>query len=246
MTRPRVAIAPKRSVALYALLTMAMVSAAYAAIVALAAACVYLPYLALTSIVNVQVLILFLGGIAAGAMLWSVVPRREKFEAPGSLIAPSEHPALFAEIEDITASLDEPVPREVHLIGQVNAFVADRGGLLGFRSRRILAIGLPLLSLLTVSEFRGVLAREFAHYGGDTRMGPWVYRTQSAMFRSFQNIGSLRELGRIGVLRVMLHVVTLVLKWNSAGTSHRWGMDWFDSWRHLRLPSSWLAQWNGS
>lgn len=107
------------------------------------------------------------------------------------------------EIEDIAASLDEPVPREVYLIGPVNAFVADRGGLLGLGNRRMLAIGLPLLSLLTVSEFRGVLAHEFAHYySGDTRMGPWVYRTQSAMIRSFQNIGSLREVGRIGILQL--------------------------------------------
>src|SRR5207249_5063390 len=101
------------------------------------------------------------------------------------------------------------------LIGQVNAFVSDRGGLLGFGSRRILAIGLPLLSLLTVSEFRGVLAHEFAHYySGDTRMGPWVHRTQSAMIRSFQNIGSLRDVGRIGILQAMLQLVTLILKWN--------------------------------
>lgn len=216
MPRPGITITPRRSVALFALLAMVMVIASYAVIVALAAACVYLPYLALTTTMNFQVLVLFLGGIAAaGAMLWSLVPRREKFEAPGLLIAPSEHPALFAEIEDIAASLDEPVPREVYLIGQVNAFVADRGGLLGFGSRRILAIGLPLLPLLTVSEFRGVLAHEFAHYySGDTRMGPWMYRTQSAMIRSFQNIGSLREVGRIGLLQIMLHMVTLVLKWN--------------------------------
>ena len=216
MTLARVTIAPRRSVALFALLAILMVIASYVVIVALAAACVYLPYLALTSTTNLQVLILFLGGIAAaGAMLWSLVPRREKFEAPGLLISRSGHPALFAELEDIAASLDEPVPGEVYLIGQVNAFVSDRGGLLGFGSRRILAIGLPLLSLLTVSEFRGVLAHEFAHYySGDTRMGPWVHRTQSAMIRSFQNIGSLRDVGRIGILQAMLQLVTLILKWN--------------------------------
>jgi heat shock protein HtpX len=218
MPQPRVTIAPRRSVALFALLAILMVIVSYVVIVALAAACVYLPYLVLTSMetANLQVLILFLGGIAAaGAMLWSLVPRREKFEAPGLLIERSEHPALFGELDDIATSLNEPVPREVYLIGQVNAFVSDRGGLLGFGSRRILGIGLPLLSLLTVSELRGVLAHEFAHYySGDTRMGPWVYRTQSAMIRSFQNIGSLRQVGRIGMLQMMYQVVAAVLKWN--------------------------------
>jgi len=218
MPRARITIAPRRSVALFALLAVLMVIASYAVILALAAACVYLPYLLLTNIssAHFQVLALFLGGIAAaGAMLWSLVPRPEKFEAPGLLIERSEHPALFAEIDDIAASLDEAAPREVYLIGQVNAFVADRGGWLGFGSHRILAVGLPLLSLLTVSEIRGILAHEFAHYySGDTRMGPWVYRAQSAMIRSFQNIGSLREVGRIAIIQMLYQLVTLVLKWN--------------------------------
>ena len=218
MTRARISIAPRRSVALYALLAIVMMIASYVVIVLLAAACVYLPYAILAGIetANLQVLILFLGGIAAAAaMLWSLVPRRELFEAPGLLIERAEHPELFGELDDIAASLDEPVPREVYLMGQVNAFVSDRGGLLGFGSRRILAIGLPLLSLLTVSELRGVLAHEFAHYySGDTRMGPWVYRTQSAMIRSFQNIGSLRKVGRIGMLQLMYQMVATVLKWN--------------------------------
>jgi heat shock protein HtpX len=218
MPRARITIAPRRSVALFALLAVAMVITSYAVILALAAACVYLPYLLLTNInsLHFQVLALFLGGIAAaGAMLWSLVPRREKFEAPGLLIERSEHPRLFAEIDDIAASLDEPVPHEVYLIGQVNAFVADKGGWLGFGSQRILAVGLPLLSLLTVAEIRGILAHEFAHYySGDTRMGPWVYRAQGSMIRSFQNIGSLREVGRIAILQVLYQLVTVVLKWN--------------------------------
>jgi heat shock protein HtpX len=101
----------------------------------------------------------------------------------------------------------------VYLIGQVNAFVADRGGIMGFGSRRVMGIGLPLLSILTVSELRGVLAHEFAHYyGGDTRLGPWVYKTQSAMIRTFQNIGKLGSAGRIAVFQVMYLVVVSVLK----------------------------------
>ena len=81
-----------------------------------------------------------------------------------------------------TIELDEPMPREVYLIGDVNAFVADRGGFMGFGSRRVMGLGLPLLSILSVSQFRAVLAHEFAHYyGGDTSLGPWVYKTQTAI-----------------------------------------------------------------
>lgn len=75
MPRPGITITPRRSVALFALL--AMVIASYAVILLLAAACVYLPYLALTSTINFQVLVLFLGGIAAaGALLCPRAPEK--------------------------------------------------------------------------------------------------------------------------------------------------------------------------
>jgi heat shock protein HtpX len=209
-------IAPRRSVALFALLVIAMVIASYVFVIILAAACVYVPYWIIENAEHApgQILLLLLGGVViAGAMLWSLIPRRDRFEPPGPLLERTSHPRLFAELDNIAASLNEPLPREVYLVGQVNAFVADRGGILGFGSRRIMAIGLPLLSILTISEFRGVLAHEFAHYySGDTKLGPFVYKTQSAMIRTFQNIGSIQELNRIAVISLLYSVVTFVLK----------------------------------
>jgi heat shock protein HtpX len=210
-------IAPRRSVALFALLAITMVVVSYVVIVLLAAACIYLPFLAITSTEHppAQLGLLVLGGLVVGAtILWSLVPRREKFEAPGLLLEPPAHPRLFAELHAIAEALNEPLPREVYLVGQVNAFVADRGGIMGFGSSRVMGIGLPLLSSLTVPEMRAVLAHEFAHYySGDTRMGPWVYKTQSAMIRAFRNIGSLGELGRIAALQFMNMVAAFILKW---------------------------------
>ena len=210
-------ITPRRSVALFAVLAIVMVVVSYIVIVLLAIACIYLPYLAFTSAEHppAQLGLLVLGGIVVGVtILWSLVPRREKFEVPGLLLEFSAHPRLFAELGAIAAALNEPLPREVYLVGQVNAFVADRGGMMGIGSRRVMGIGLPLLSSLTVSEMRAVLAHEFAHYySGDTRMGPWVYKTQSAMIRAFRNIGSLGELGRIAALQFMHMVVTAILRW---------------------------------
>jgi heat shock protein HtpX len=215
VTKPN--IAPRRSVALFALLAVGMAVFSYALIILLAFACVYLPYLILTSTgtANTQLFLLQLGGIAvAGAILWALLPRRDKPEAPGLLLERTEHPRLFGELDAIASALNEPLPGEVYLIGEVNAFVADRGGILGFGRRRVMSIGLPLLSSLTIPEIRAVLAHEFAHYyGGDTRMGPWVYKTQCAMIRAFQNMGSLGQVGRIAALQVVNLVVSFVLKW---------------------------------
>jgi heat shock protein HtpX len=210
-------ITPRRSVALFALLAIVMVVVSYVVIVLLAITCVYLPYLILSNLqsANTQLIVLQIAGIVvAGTIIWSLFPRWDKFEAPGLLLERSSHPRLFAELDGIAAALNEPLPREVYLIGQVNAFVADRGGIMGFGSRRVMGIGLPLLSVLTVPEIRAVLAHEFAHYyGGDTKMGPWVYKTQSAMIRTFQNIGSLGKVGRIAILQFLNLAVSTILKW---------------------------------
>jgi Zn-dependent protease with chaperone function len=209
-------IAPRSSAALFASLAILMVISSYFLVILLSVACVYLPYLALSGSTSLQfqLIVLFFGGIAiAAAMLWSLLPRRDKFEAPGPSLDRAVHPKLFDELEAIAAALNEPVPREVCLLGQVNAFVADRGGIMGFGSRRVMGIGLPLLSILTVSELRGVLAHEFAHYySGDTRLGPWVYKTQTTMIRTFENIGKLGSVGRIAVFQMMYLLVNFVLK----------------------------------
>src|SRR5262252_2915870 len=217
MPVPAVTIRPRRSMILVALFSIAMVVLSYVFVLALAAACVLLPYWMMTSTesANGQLVLLFLFGIAiAGAMLWSLFPRPDKFKAPGPVLDKSQQPRLFAELENVSAALNEPMPRDVYLIGDLNAWVANRGGFMGFGSRRVMGLGLPLLSILTVSQFRAVLAHEFAHYyGGDTSLGPWVYKTQRAMVRIFENIGSVSELARIAILGIMYTVVATLMKW---------------------------------
>jgi len=200
----------------FAILAILMIIASYVFVILLAAACVLLPYYVLhrTESPGFGIVVLFLFGVAiAAAMLWSLIPQRDKFNPPGPLLDRASHPRLFAEIDGIAAALDEPLPDEVYLTAEVNAWVTDRGGLMGSESRRVMGLGVPLLSILTVSQFRAVLAHEFAHYyGGDTRLGPWVYKTQKTLVRTFQNIGSLREFTRIMVLYIMYRVVTALLQ----------------------------------
>jgi len=194
---------------------MFMVIVSYAVILLLAVASVYLPFLAFTRITNFQTLALLAGGLlVAGSMLWALVPRRDEFVAPGLPLDRSAHPRLFAELDRIAIALGEPMPREVYLIPQTNAWVADRGGLMGFGSRRVMGLGLPLLALLSISQFRAILAHEFAHYyGGDTKLGPWLHRTQVAMIRTFQNMGSVGSAMRVAAMALLYTIVFGLLKW---------------------------------
>jgi heat shock protein HtpX len=203
--------------AFFAVLSVAMVIVSYLFVLLLAFTCVYLPFAVLdeSEYPGVQTVLFLIFGVILGTiMLWSLLPRRDRFKPPGLRLDRAAHPRLFEEMEKIAAALNEPMPSEVYLISDVNAGVADRGGLLGFGSRRILALGLPLLSVLTISQFRAVLAHEFAHYyGGDTSLGPWVEKTQTAIVRVFQNIGSIRRLARIAVLGLMYLAVATLLSW---------------------------------
>jgi Zn-dependent protease with chaperone function len=57
-----------------------------------------------------------------------------------------------------------------------------------------MVIGVPLLAVVSVPQFRAVVAHEFGHYHhGDTRLGPWVYGTRAAVIRT---IVTLSEHGR--------------------------------------------------
>lgn len=85
---------------------------------------------------------------------------------------------------------------------------------MGFGSRRVMGLGLPLLGALNVSQFRAILAHEFAHYyGGDTKLGPWLHRTQMAMIRTFQNMGSVGKAMRIVLMQVLYLIAFGILKW---------------------------------
>lgn len=221
MALPAVKIRRRHSILLFAILGIVLVIGSYLFVAFLAASCVYLPYIIFSRAASEHgwdVLILIFGIVIAATMLWSLIPRRQEFTAPGVLLDRSAHPRLFAEIDSIAAILNEPAPRDVYLIGEANAFVADRGGILGFGSHRIMGLGLPLLSTMTVSQIRALLAHEFAHYyGGDTSVGPWVYRTKASFVRVFQNVGSVRPLARIAVLGAMYMLVTMLLKWYFVG-----------------------------
>lgn len=53
-----------------------------------------------------------------------------------------------------------------------------------------MGLGLPLLQVTTVGELEAILAHEFGHHhGGDTRLGPWIYKTRAAIGRTLANLG---------------------------------------------------------
>jgi heat shock protein HtpX len=118
-------------------------------------------------------------------ILTSIVPRRQRFEPPGPELAQYRAPALYRMIGDVAERIGQAPPAHIYLAPDVNAAVFQRGGLLGFGGKRVLLVGLPLIDALTVRQLRAVIAHEFGHFhSGDTRLGPWFYRTYDALERT--------------------------------------------------------------
>ena len=127
--------------------------------------------------------------IGAGSVLWAIFPRPDRFEDPGPRITAHDHPELFKLIHEVATATGQAMPQDVYLVNEVNAFVSQRGGTMGFGSRRVMGLGLPLMQALTVDEFKGVLAHEFGHYhSGDVALGPWIYKTRAAIGRTLENL----------------------------------------------------------
>jgi heat shock protein HtpX len=61
-----------------------------------------------------------------------------------------------------------------------------------------MGLGLSLLQTLSVSQFRAVLAHEFGHFhAGDTKLGPWIYRTRAAIGRTLDGLARYNILAHV-------------------------------------------------
>jgi Zn-dependent protease with chaperone function len=132
-----------------------------------------------------------IGFFVMGALviLWSILPRPDRFQPPGPALTAARHPRLFQAIDEVARATGQPMPREVYLVPEVQAWVTRRGGVMGLGSRPVMGLGLSLLRTLEVGELRAVLAHEFGHHhGGDTRLGPWVYKTRGALARTLDGL----------------------------------------------------------
>jgi Zn-dependent protease with chaperone function len=151
----------------------------------LAAGLLYIPYAEVMYTERITARLDLFCIVGAGIILWNIFPRPDRFTAPGPRLTAAAHPQLFRVLEEVAAATGQAMPAEVYALPEMNAWVAQRGGVLGIGSRRVMGLGLPLMQVLSVDEFRAVVAHEFGHYhGGDTALGPWIYRTRAAIERT--------------------------------------------------------------
>lgn len=174
-----------------AMLVLALMIGFYTLALGVGLGLIAIPFVEYHFISRVQLQILIACWGTGGALIWAMLPRPDRFDPPGPELTRTEAPELFTVIDDVARATEQPLPSEVYLVQNVNAWVTHRGGIMGFGSRRVMGIGLPLLQAMPAAEVRAVIAHEFGHYsGGDVALGPWVHKTRTAIFRSLGRVQS--------------------------------------------------------
>ncbi len=99
-------------------------------------------------------------------------------------ITEADQPELFAFIRQICAETGAPFPYKVYLTPEVNAAVFYHSSFLSLilPTPKNLLIGLGLVNMLNLSEFKAVLAHEFGHFSQKSmKLGTYVYVANKVM-----------------------------------------------------------------
>ncbi|MBI3269783.1 MAG: M48 family metalloprotease [Planctomycetes bacterium] len=175
---------PRPPTRLNVLVTLFVLVAFYGTLLAIAGGVAWMGYASFTHRLSYDLRLVLMGVFLPGFLLWPILPRVRLDLPPGPRLEASSQPRLFAELESVARAAGQPLPAEVYLCPELNAFVGRRGGTLAFGGRRILGIGLPLLALLTRAELRAVLGHEFGHFhGGDLSVVPWLLEVRAGLGR---------------------------------------------------------------
>jgi Zn-dependent protease with chaperone function len=100
-------------------------------------------------------------------------------------ITADDQPLLFDFIERLCDETGAPPPRKVYVSHEVNAAVMTHTGItsLFWPTGKDLLIGLGLVNILSLSEFKSVLAHEFGHFAQkSTRLGGYVYTANRLIY----------------------------------------------------------------
>jgi len=179
-----------RSLLARSILALALMVGFYTLALGLAFGLMFVPYAELVYAHRLHIKLAVICVLAGAVILWAVLPRFDRFDAPGLLLTPETQPRLFAVIRELAAATQQAMPAEVYLVSDVNAFVTQRGGIMGLGSRRVMGLGLPVMQALSEAELRAVIAHEFGHFhGGDVQLGPFIYKTRSAIVRTVMLLG---------------------------------------------------------
>jgi Zn-dependent protease with chaperone function len=149
-----------------------------------------------------ETLMFRLGGVFALVLLWLFLFKGlfkgQKVERSGFLaLHEKDHPELFAFIRRVYQDTGSLPPRHVYVSPEVNAALVYDTSLLNLivPPRKDLLIGLGLVNVVNLSEFKAVLAHEFGHFAQrSVGLGSYLYVANRVMYDIVYSRDSLDRL----------------------------------------------------
>jgi Zn-dependent protease with chaperone function len=155
-------------------------------------------------------------GLVIGVVLIGLaVSMRPRFGSPPDegIVARDKAPALFAIVDEVARSLE---------VARVDVLAVDRRfnaswATVGLRRRRVLVLGLPLLTILEPQERVALLAHELAHgRNGDSTRGLFVGSAVRGLSECYYVVGpedlsGVREWGDFAFLERIVNVLLWIL-----------------------------------
>jgi len=170
-------------------MAMLLIVGFYVIAIAIALLLFYIPYAEFAFAGKFHFKLAVLCVVGGCLIIWSVLPRFDRFMPPGPLLTEKDQPGLFKQLRSVADATQQSMPVEVFALPEMNTWVSNRGGVMGIGSRRVMGLGVPLMQVLSTQEFRSVLAHEFGHYySGDTKLGPWIFVMRAAIIRTVENL----------------------------------------------------------
>src|SRR5262245_38344672 len=126
----------RRSITGRAIEALALLVGFYVLVIVVAGLLIAAPILEFLFADTLHFALIALAGVGF-ALLWSLIPRREKWVEPGVRCDATSQPELWAAITRTAERSGQPVPRDAYLLNEVNAFVAKRNTIFGLGGRSV-------------------------------------------------------------------------------------------------------------
>ncbi|MFJ3045269.1 M48 family metallopeptidase [Herbaspirillum chlorophenolicum] len=127
----------------------------------------------------------FIAGLCAAFfavfMIKALFPGKQEARRDDLELTPEQQPRLFEFLHRLADEAGAPRPHRVFVTPRVNAAVFYELSVLNlfYPSKKNLEIGLGLVNVLSLSEFKAVCAHEFGHFAQRSMaVGRWVYTAQ--------------------------------------------------------------------
>lgn len=194
--------------------------------VGLAAACISAGIYLIISLPKFITLLIGLGIVGLGVMvivfLVKFIFAKQSGDRPERVqVFENEHPALFAFIRQLTKDTNTPMPKKIFLVPDVNAAVFYNSSFwsMFLPVKKNLEIGLGLVNVLNLSEFKMVLAHEFGHFSQSSmKLGSYVFTMNKAIYNMlYQNDGYDKALQGWANIHGIFAIMASITVWIARG-----------------------------